>query len=190
MSAVQRIVNLSGSGRVADHDQLVSISSPEGLVIRSVRPNTHCEDNRIRRYARLFSGCRIRKDNFIVSAATSNDMAVFDAQDADVVRLNSDNVFTGHNTFEESALFNSYVEATSLSVASLSVQSDNFVVDSSSFKEISSNICNNVIKNEENINSISAVIDAKNYLGSVRLEDSSTSLSAWFAQLFNGDGST
>lgn len=131
----------------------------------------------------------IAKDNFIVSAATSNDMAVFDAQDADAVRLNSDNVFTGHNAFEASALFNSYVEATNISTASLSVQSDNFVVDSSSFKEISSSICNNIIKNEENINSISAVIDAKNYLGHVRLEDSSTSLSAWFAQLFNGDGS-
>ena len=118
-------------------------------------------------------------------------MTAFDAQDADAARLNSDNVFIGHNIFTLSTLFNDYVEASSLSAGSLSVQSEDFIIDDEqSLRDLSLDIYDKVNKNKDDINFLSNVISTNNYLGSVDLTEATTSLSAWFAAPNGIDGST
>ena len=94
----------------------------------------------------------IAKNNFIVSAATSNDMTVFDAQDMDNVRLDANNIFTGHNTFTLSAEFNDYVGAHSISAGSLSIESEKLIYDSiSSLKDLSTDAYNKIKQNADDI---------------------------------------
>ena len=121
----------------------------------------------------------IAKDNFIVSAATSNDMTVFDAQDADAVRLGSDNTFTGINTFENKAIFNN------ISANAISVDSSTFVIDkANTLKDLSDDLYGKTSKNANGIESISNIIDAKTYLGSVTSEATELpTLPSWFESL-------
>lgn len=123
----------------------------------------------------------IAKNNFIVSAATSNDMTVFDAQDTDNVRLNDNNRFTGNNTFTLSTKFEDYIEVNCISTESLSIDSDKLIYDGiSSLKDLSNDAYSKIKQNADDIQSISTIVDTKTYLGSVDTPATSITLSDWF----------
>ena len=56
MAAVQRVIDLAGSGRITDHDEFVAVLSAELFDLRSVGTDAHCQDYCIGRQALLFSG--------------------------------------------------------------------------------------------------------------------------------------
>ena len=109
----------------------------------------------------------IAKDNFIVSNATSVDMTVFDAQDADAVRAGVNNEFTGDNTFTGHSQFEGRVDAMSLSAMSLSTQLSDIIYDAdgTTMLDLSNDIYSRIETNTRDISSISDIVDMKSYLG-------------------------